>query len=200
MTDQRGGAALRPGVTEAITQALFEELAGRGYAGTSMEAVSRRAGVGKAALYRRWASKEDMVLDIIGTTVRSALVVQPSTGRLVSDLRVVLEGIRTQLAHPLVVRIAPGLLAESVINAAFRNAVWTTVAEPRRAVVAEILRAAVDRGELPQDFNFDVGIDLLFAPLAFRMLAFNQPVEADYVDSLLIATIAALGAAREPGR
>ena len=60
-----GGAVLRQQVTDAITEAAFAELAETGYARTSMDAVARRAGVGKAALYRRWSSKAELVMDAL---------------------------------------------------------------------------------------------------------------------------------------
>jgi AcrR family transcriptional regulator len=53
-----GAAVLQPEITKAITGAVFDELADQGYARLSMEAVAKRAGVGKSALYRRWPSKQ----------------------------------------------------------------------------------------------------------------------------------------------
>ena len=56
-----GAAVLQPEVTQAITDAVLHELAEQGYGRLSMEAVAKRAGVGKSALYRRWASKDEMI-------------------------------------------------------------------------------------------------------------------------------------------
>jgi AcrR family transcriptional regulator len=105
MANERGGATLRQGVTDAITAATFEELADSGYARMSMDAIARRAGVGKAALYRRWTSKEAMLVDLIGGAVRSSLPATPNTGALRTDLREMFGNLRTQLSHPLVARI-----------------------------------------------------------------------------------------------
>ena len=58
-----GAAVMQPAVTDALTKALFEEWAEFGYVGISLERVAQRAGVGKAALYRRWPSKLAMVVD-----------------------------------------------------------------------------------------------------------------------------------------
>ncbi|RYZ59046.1 MAG: TetR/AcrR family transcriptional regulator, partial [Proteobacteria bacterium] len=52
-----GAAVMQPAVTDALTRELFGEWAERGYAAISLERVALRAGVGKAALYRRWPSK-----------------------------------------------------------------------------------------------------------------------------------------------
>jgi len=57
-----GAAVLQESVTSAILRAAFAEMAESGYARMSMDAVARRAGVGKAAIYRRWSSKQEMVV------------------------------------------------------------------------------------------------------------------------------------------
>src|ERR1700749_1860282 len=106
-----GGAALRPRVTDAITEATFTELAGAGYARLSMEGVARRAGVGKAALYRRWSSKQEMLEELIRAAVEDTLPPIPDTGALRTDLRELLGTYRGQLAHPVVSSVGPALLA-----------------------------------------------------------------------------------------
>ena len=64
-----GAAVLRPEKTEAIIAAFFAELGEKGYAGLTMDRVAERAGVGKAALYRRWPSKQEMLIDLVGPPV-----------------------------------------------------------------------------------------------------------------------------------
>jgi AcrR family transcriptional regulator len=51
---------------EAIAGAVLEALVERGYDGMTVEAVARRAGVGRATLYRRWPTKTAMVIDALG--------------------------------------------------------------------------------------------------------------------------------------
>ena len=60
-----GAAVLRGEITTAIRQAVMQELAEVGYGRLSIEAVARRAGVGKTAVYRRWSSKLEMVLELV---------------------------------------------------------------------------------------------------------------------------------------
>jgi AcrR family transcriptional regulator len=61
-----GAAVLRPEKTEAIIAAFFAELGKNGFEALTMDRVAERAGVGKAALYRRWPSKQDMLVDLVG--------------------------------------------------------------------------------------------------------------------------------------
>ena len=109
----RGGAQLRNRVTAAINAAVLDELADHGYGAFSMNSVAHRAGVGKAALYRRWRSKEPMVVEVVApfATVNAE---PPNTGSLDGDLRSLLAGLRDVLAQPRVARIATDLFAESL--------------------------------------------------------------------------------------
>ncbi|MEV4143435.1 TetR/AcrR family transcriptional regulator [Amycolatopsis sp. NPDC049691] len=190
-----GGAVLRRQVTDAITEAAFAELAETGYARTSMDAVARRAGVGKAALYRRWRSKQAMFAELIRDKVAGALPPTPDTGALRTDLRELFATFRAQLANPLITRIGAGLLAEAEHDAVLAEVLRSGVAEPRRAAARAILRAAIDRGDLPPGLDLELGTDLLIAPLAFRMLVLKGPIEDRYLETLTRAIEAALNAA-----
>ncbi|PRY41554.1 TetR/AcrR family transcriptional regulator [Umezawaea tangerina] len=190
-----GGAVLRRQVTDAITEAAFAELAETGYARTSMDAVARRAGVGKAALYRRWSSKQAMLADLIRGKVAGSLPPLPDTGTLRTDLRELFATYRDQLAHPLVTQVGTGLLAEASHDTTLAEVLRTEVAAPRRAAAHAVLRNAISRGELPPDLDLELGTDLLIAPLAFRMLVVKGSSGEEYLDSLTHAVEAALKAA-----
>ncbi|MET9077509.1 TetR/AcrR family transcriptional regulator [Streptomyces sp. NPDC004232] len=190
-----GGAVLRQRVTEAVTEAAFLELAEAGYARMSMESVARRAGVGKAALYRRWPSKQAMVTELIRSKVTDTLPPTPATGDLHTDLRELLATFRSQLANPLLARIAAGLLAEASHDDALTEALYTGVTAPRRAAARTVLQGAIDRGELPPGLDLDLGTDLLIAPLAFRILVIQGRSDDEYLETLTNAIEAALKAA-----
>lgn len=190
-----GGAVLRQRVTEAVTEAAFLELAEAGYARMSMESVARRAGVGKAALYRRWPSKQAMVTELVRSKVTDTLPPTPATGALHTDLRELLATFRSQLANPLLARIAAGLLAEASHDDALTEALYAGVTAPRRAAARTVLQGAIDRGELPPGLDLDLGTDLLIAPLAFRILVIQGRSDDEYLETLTNAIEAALKAA-----
>ena len=110
-----GGAILREDVTSAIRAAVFEELAAVGFARMSIEGVARRAKVGKTAVYRRWKSKLDVVLDLVPALAAQGLPA-PSTGSLHDDLRMLLEVAARALRHPIAMQIIPDLLVEAARN------------------------------------------------------------------------------------
>ena len=107
-----GAAVLRRGVSLAIQRATLKELARAGYRGMSMESVARRAGVGKAALYRRWPSKRAMIVALIADWGAEAAET-PDTGTLEGDIELFLTATLKWLADPLHSRIFLDLLAEA---------------------------------------------------------------------------------------
>ncbi|WP_330230449.1 TetR/AcrR family transcriptional regulator [Nocardia sp. NBC_00508] len=190
-----GAAVLRKRVTETIARAAFDELAETGYARLSMEAVTRRAGVGKAALYRRWPSKDAMLIDLVSTAVREHSPADIDTGSLRGDVEAFIRDVVDMLTHELVSRIVPDLFAEAARNRDLADALREAVATPRRAAAAQLLQRAVDRGELPTHLDYELGMDLLGAPLFFRLLITRGSVDNGYVARLTNATTAALAAA-----
>ncbi|MFH8387357.1 TetR-like C-terminal domain-containing protein [Kitasatospora sp. NPDC018058] len=72
-------------MTQAISAAFFEELASTGYARLSLEAVAKRAGAGKAAIYRRSPSKLDMTVALV-TAVAVDTAETADTGTLRGDV------------------------------------------------------------------------------------------------------------------
>ncbi|MEV8433944.1 TetR/AcrR family transcriptional regulator [Streptomyces sp. HUAS 31] len=191
-----GSAVLRESVTETIRRAVFEELAQTGFARMSMEAVTRRARVGKAALYRRWPSKEAMVVELVSEAAAEHLPVTAGSGSLRDDVERFVRDTMADLRHPLVGRIVPDLVAESARNPSLSAALHEAVLTPRRAAVATVLHQAIDRGELPADIDMGLAVDLFGAPLYFRMLAVGGPTDDAYVARLTRAVLSALAASR----
>ena len=186
-----GAAVLQPEVTAAITEAVLDELAETGYGKLSMEAVARRAGVGKSALYRRWPSKQEMVMAVLAEFSLD-LATAPDSGTLRGDLLGILQALREWLTHPRFSRILPDLAAEGVRNPEVAEAVRTAIGEPRRAVGATVLRRAVDRGELPADTDLEMALDLIAAPVYWRLSVRRAPAEPDYLDNLADVVLRAL--------
>lgn len=188
-----GAALLQPGVTKAITEAVLTEWAENGYARLSMEGVAKRAGVGKSALYRRWPSKQEMAMTVIAefSVARAAI---PDTGSLRGDLRAALDWVVNWLTDPHFSRIVPDLVAETARNPELADFVKSMIGTPRRERSAEMLRRAVERGELRADLDLELVLDLLAAPVYWRLSVRAAEAEPDYLDKvtdLLLRSIAA---------
>lgn len=188
-----GAAVLRDDITAAIRQAVVHELAAVGYGRLSIEAVARRAGVGKTAIYRRWSSKLDLVLAVV-TDVAGQSLQLPDTGSLPGDLAIVLQAAARALRNPLASQIIPDLLAEASRNPQLAQTLRDALRENQRDVGVRLIGRAVDRGELPGTIDAEDAVDLIVGPLYWRLAIARSPVSKAYVARLAAATAAALGA------
>ncbi|WP_433518891.1 TetR/AcrR family transcriptional regulator [Nonomuraea sp. CA-143628] len=188
-----GAAVLQPGITKAITEAVLDELAEQGYARLSMEAVAKRAGVGKSALYRRWPAKQEMAMSVISEfSVARATV--PDTGSLRGDLRETLDALMEWLTHPRFSRILPDLVAEMARHPELGDVVKAMVGVPRRDRAMVIFQRAIERGELPADADVDLALDLFAAPIYWRLTVRAVEPGPDYLDRLTEMILRALSA------
>lgn len=188
-----GAAVLRDDVTEAIRAAVFDELAAVGYGRMSIEGIARRAGVGKAAVYRRWRSKLPLVLDVV-SAVAALGVPAPDTGSLPGDVRILLEVSARALRHPVASQIIPDLLAEASRNPDIALALQEALRGTQRGITEAVVRSAVERGELPVGTDVDLALDLITGPLYWRLAVMRSPLPKGYLNRLAASTVAALGA------
>lgn len=174
------------GLDARIRAAALDLVMERGVEGTTMDAVAERAGVGKASVYRRWAAKDDLVLDALDELVRAEIPV-PDTGDLRTDLTRGLRDLLRFAATPVGGHLLD-LLAESPRNPALAR-IQQRVWDRQLALAALPLSHARARGELPADVTDETVLDLLIGPvLARRVTGRPVPPEkeaASIVDLLL---------------
>ncbi|MFG1709789.1 TetR/AcrR family transcriptional regulator [Nonomuraea sp. M3C6] len=130
----------------AIYRATLQELAAVGYNGVTMEGVARRAQTGKAALYRRWPSKKDLVLDALLRVLPEAREIAPSGSvrdNLLATLTIMAGTLAGEAAHP-----GLGVMIEVLREPELREAFGTRVIEPRLRLIEATLHEAAARGEI----------------------------------------------------
>jgi AcrR family transcriptional regulator len=184
---------LRGEITTALRSALLEELAANGYGRLSIEAVARRAGVAKTAVYRRWNTKIDMVLEVVAEVAGRKLSL-PDTGSLRGDLRLVLQILAAALEHPLASQIIPDLLVETGRDPKIAEALQRAQRAVQDEVGVRLIKRAIERGELPADTDPDLAVDLVVGPLYWRLTVARLPLSSDDLARLTDATAAALSA------
>ena len=148
----------------AILEAALALLVEEGYRGFSMERVAERAGVGKATIYRRFASKDELLKEAIASL--SADFEYVDTGSLASDW---LATVASGTAHPAIQKI-PQLLGDLMAQPELHRIFSEHLVEPRRAVGRKMLERAQERGEIRKDADLEVAIDLLVGSLIYRLL------------------------------
>ena len=187
----RGAALLQPDRTRAIWRAAILELARVGYDKLSMEAVARRAGVGKAALYRRWAGKEAMVIALIAA-VEIEIIGGTDRGSLHHDIRFYLEEGFRLLRRPLAARILPEFYAEVSRDSELGAAIRSTVLKRKQDSISGIIQRAVERGELSSSIDHQLAFDLIVGPIYWHAIINSKAADEAYLDAASLAITVAL--------
>jgi AcrR family transcriptional regulator len=185
-----GAAVQSAELTEALYRAFFEEWAERGFAAISLERVAARAGAGKAAIYRRFTSHHEFAVAAV-TALGLTMAMPEDHGSLEADVLAFLTRLRAILRHPMIRRILPDLHAEAARSASMRD-LNTQVAKARREQAQVILDRAIARGELDRDVDRDLALDLLPAPLYWRMVVLGTTPTRGQLATEAVAIVAAM--------
>jgi len=168
---------------ESILAATLELAGEVGIKGMSMDELAQRAGVSKATIYRRWPSKEILVLQALQSAMRPLDDVD--TGAVVEDLRLCLgEMIARMSTKDRMNDVLPHLVEMATHDATLRSAVDDYV-QNRRVPVRQVLERAVGRGELPADTDIETLVDALLGPIIYRRLLSGGTLDADFLDRLI---------------
>ena len=180
----RRGRPRDPAADQAILDAARDLLARKGFTGTSMDEIARQAGVGKDTLYRRWKSKEDLVLHLLDLiaeqTVRAPALDDPRYA-----LFLFLQAIRKVNLDTDLGPLIAGIVGESARNerlAAGFEDFWAK----RRSIPAALVRRIAPSTTTDQET--EVILDHILGPIYYRLLLTGTPVDDEYLWDL-IATI-----------
>jgi AcrR family transcriptional regulator len=176
---------------QAIIRAVLELLVEDGFRSLTMEQVRARAGVGKATIYRRWSSKEELVRDAI--VFLDDEFETPDTGSFRGDYAAIAGMVLASAQRAGAATFMPRLLAEAANDPDLHAIFYANLVAPRRAVLHQALERAVKRGELRDDVDLELAIDLLAGPVLYRLLItagdFSQMFA---IDALLDAVLGGL--------
>ena len=183
----------------AIIAAANELLRTVGLHRMSIEAVAEASGVGKTTIYRWWPSKGTLALDAYLEDMR-AKVVAPDTGDGAEDLRRHARAVIGFYAGEEG-RIFAQFMAEAQSDPRLAEAFRERFLSQRRATVKTIWQRGVARGEFRDDVDAEVAMDMIFAPIVYRLLAGHAPLVKSLADGLVDAALRGLavgpaGAAR----
>jgi AcrR family transcriptional regulator len=189
-SEQRRSARSRQAILDSALE-LYQE---RGLAGMTMEGIARHAGVGKQTIYRWWPSKAAVLLEALD---RQATEVSdfPDTGDLLADLRTQMSGVARLFSGP---QFAPyvSLIAAAQEDPEVEGWIRDIIVAPRVRACRERLRRAQEQHQLREDVDLDDVVELLYAPLYYRLLLHTRPVSVEQVDSIL--RLAFTGLAAQP--
>ncbi|WP_405652158.1 TetR/AcrR family transcriptional regulator [Streptomyces sp. RK9] len=205
---QRGGRPRDSRVDHKILQTTRELIDEVGYPALTVDQVAARAGVGKAAIYRRYASKAEMAF--VATMHEQQLPPPADTGSLHGDLLALVRAFHVRMAAPAARQLAPALISELAVNPELDTRFQDTFLAAEQAAFADIVDQAVARGELAGPVDPAMAHLLLLGSLASALYVLNLPVDDAMVADLATAATAGIialadrhhgapGAAAEPG-
>ncbi|MEV8378849.1 TetR/AcrR family transcriptional regulator C-terminal ligand-binding domain-containing protein [Kribbella sp. NPDC056861] len=182
----KSGRKLDESRDAAILEAALDVLAETGYTGMTMALVAARAKAGKGAMYRRWASKEDLVIDAVRHMARRDVDIDalPDTGSLRDDiLALILPESLEETSKRL--RILAGLASMATVHEGIGEAV--TDANVGEWITANriLIQRAIDRGEGRPDARADALARVIPAMCAARSGLEGQPITAEFITALL---------------
>jgi AcrR family transcriptional regulator len=171
----------------AILDAALTHLIEEGFADLRLEHVAAQAGVAKATIYRRWPSKEALVLDLLMQLAAPHIAIEDIGDTRAELLSAVTNAMRAVTDTPFgpVVR---ALLSQIAVNPALGDPFRASVVQARRDEVARVIARGVSRGDLRTDADSDVATELLVGPVYFRLMfggELTQEFAERVVDSAL---------------
>lgn len=182
-------------VDRRITAAALEVLADHGAAGFSVAEVALRSGVAKTSIYRRYPSRDDLVIGAL-ERLNDDLPTPLSAGSARDRLIELLGGIRRRSPAGLHGRLMMQVAATR--DARLTELVFERVVRPRQAVLRSVLRDGIATGEFRGDLDIEAWIPALVGPMLYLRMwdavphVSLLPVE-DVVDQLLSGLTPATG-------
>jgi AcrR family transcriptional regulator len=159
----------------AIVAATLELIATVGINDLRVDDVADRAGVGKAAIYRRYASKDELVTAAVTALVGEIAV--PDTGSTRDDLLALMREAVAVYANPVHAGVMPSLVAAMRHRPDLARAVRDDFLTKRREALRAVLDRGVRRGDLRADLDVELALDVLGGALFYRLLITGGPLD-----------------------
>lgn len=156
-----------PVLERAILDAALEQLSTVGWNGLTMEGVAAAAQTGKAAVYRRWPSKEDLVVEALRDGLPT--MEPPDLGSVRADLFELCEAIRAAMYSRTGAALRAVLHECDASNAErFHELIIDRVIEPSTRLFGEVIRRGIERGEVRSDAADAMVFDVVPALMMYR--------------------------------
>ncbi|RMI92338.1 TetR family transcriptional regulator [Streptomyces sp. ZS0098] len=183
----------------AILAATRQALVDLGWSKLTLSDVAVRAGVAKTTLYRRWAGKNELVVDAVAELFDELTL--PDRGSLAADIEGVVLQFAAILARPEARSGLMAVVAEATRDEALRERVRASIVDRQKRLVIAGRTRAQERGELPPESDaersaraVDLIFDMVAGSVVHRTLVSNQPADAEWVHGLTRVLLSGLAA------
>lgn len=174
------GRPRNPRIDSAVLHATVELLGETGYADLSVDAIARRAGTSKPAIYRRWPSKAHLVHEAAFPIGEATEL--PNTGSLTGDVREMVRRSAAVLTTPAARAALPGLIAEMAADVTLHAALLERFADILSRGLSDRLHDAVLRGEARPDATAAELVEAVAGITLFALLTHGAALDDAWVE------------------
>jgi AcrR family transcriptional regulator len=154
---------------QKVLETAAELFADRGIDVTSMDAIAAASGVSKATIYKHWADKEALCLEVLVHVHRlDEGPPELDSGDLKADLTAFLTYEASPRKEAIQKRLMPHLIAYSARNEEFGRAWRAGVMERSRSGLKKLVRRGVEQRIFSAEIDEELAVALLFGPMMFR--------------------------------
>jgi AcrR family transcriptional regulator len=176
---------------QAILCAVLDLLGTMPLRDVTIEGIARKAGVGKATIYKWWPSKAHVALDaFLARSKRRAP--NPNTGSAEQDFREQLYRVFKFYSSPDG-RMLGQFIAEGQSNPAFAALFLERFLRPRRELVGALFDRGQRRGQIDALLDRELTLDLIYGPAMYRLLTRMGPLDRAWVDAMVSGLFRGLG-------
>ena len=169
-----------PRIDNSVLRATVELLGKSGYADLSVDAIAKRAGTSKPAIYRRWPSKAHLVHEAVFPISEATEL--PDTGSLAGDVREMVRRSTGVLTTPAARAAMPGLLAEMATDPTLHTKLLERFGDVTSRGMSDRLEAAVARGEARPDVTAADLVEAIAGIALMAIITRNQALDEAWVE------------------
>lgn len=174
---------------QAILKATLKILSEGGYSALTIDRVAATARASKTTIYRRWKTKEHLVLAVFGQLPMAVPIAGPS---LEADL-IALFGQFSKIMRDSPLRgVLPMLVAECINNPSL-SAALIQVNDQRRTPLRHVFHHAIRRGELPANTDIELAIDVIQGAISIRQHFLLAPLSDEWIRGLVQLLLNGIG-------
>jgi AcrR family transcriptional regulator len=181
------GRPRNPETDQRITAAAAELMLHRGFDKMTVDDVAAKAGVGKATVYRRWPSKEDLAVAAMAE-IYATEIPNPDTGSIRTDLKESLTMALTFVNSPQGQAYIRTSMAEAVRDERIAG-LYRASTERVEQNAAKMYERAIERGEVRPDINLDFVVQWVGGLIGMRAITHRQLPQLEDVDDLVEFTL-----------
>jgi AcrR family transcriptional regulator len=169
-----------PRIDDAVLRATVQLIGKTGYADLSVDAIARRAGTSKPAIYRRWPSKAHLVHEAVFPIGDATAL--PDTGSLAGDVREMMRRTVAVLTGPAARAALPGLVGEMATDLTLHTALLERFGDILSRGLTERLDDAAEQGEVRPEVTAADLVEVLAGITFLALLTRGEALDDAWVE------------------